>query len=238
MESSLFYLNNFVFALDKTSSPLRHTWSLAVEEHFYIIFPLLLVILSVGNVKRLFKWYLFTIPIQILIITMGNFDFQIINKFTNFRIASIILGCLIALHQNKLTKLKINFVFILFMIYTILVVVRFSSYDNFTITARYVLSMLFSSITLLYLLNLENEEVLLSKFLKSDVLKFIGNISYGIYLYHLPILFYFGVSFTQNYNSISIWNAFVYLGLIILIPIISFYFFEKPINKLRKHFLK
>src|SRR5262245_41609925 len=36
------YMGNFVFAFDLDPHPLRHTWSLAVEEHFYLIWPLIL----------------------------------------------------------------------------------------------------------------------------------------------------------------------------------------------------
>ena len=34
------YLSNFKFSFDYTPNPLRHTWSLCVEEHFYMIWPL------------------------------------------------------------------------------------------------------------------------------------------------------------------------------------------------------
>src|SRR5882672_2186860 len=33
------YLSNFHFMFDKTPNPLPHTWSLAIEEHFYLIWP-------------------------------------------------------------------------------------------------------------------------------------------------------------------------------------------------------
>lgn len=51
--STLFYVSNWWFTSTDQSyfaqflepSPLRHTWSLAIEEQFYILFPLLLVLL-------------------------------------------------------------------------------------------------------------------------------------------------------------------------------------------------
>ena len=39
------YLANFWFVQHDVWSPLKHTWSLCVEEHFYLLWPLLLTLL-------------------------------------------------------------------------------------------------------------------------------------------------------------------------------------------------
>ena len=41
--ASLFYVSNFV---ERTGGPLAHFWSLAVEEHFYLVIPVLITVLA------------------------------------------------------------------------------------------------------------------------------------------------------------------------------------------------
>lgn len=53
-ESSLLYVTNFVRARGTWLGPFEHLWSLAVEEHFYLLWPMMLVaILGTGGRRRL-----------------------------------------------------------------------------------------------------------------------------------------------------------------------------------------
>ena len=57
--SALFYVSNFYFVFDEAGGPLRHTWSLAVEEQFYIVWPLIVLFFSTRSLERI---CLFWIP--------------------------------------------------------------------------------------------------------------------------------------------------------------------------------
>jgi peptidoglycan/LPS O-acetylase OafA/YrhL len=52
--ANFFYLNTDYFASPAQSEPLLHTWSLAVEEQFYLFFPVLLWLLH--RYMRQYLW--------------------------------------------------------------------------------------------------------------------------------------------------------------------------------------
>ena len=93
------------FATPSENMPLLHTWSLAVEEQFYLLFPFLLTWLWQKRSGRL--------PRILTVITCGSFLFNIIGThyFTlgNFfllpgRIWELLLGALIAVKCPELLK--------------------------------------------------------------------------------------------------------------------------------------
>src|SRR6266516_3487296 len=58
------YLSNYYFAFDMSSHYLRHTWSLAVEEHFYLIWPLIVFYTPIKYSKNL---ALFIMPVMAIV---------------------------------------------------------------------------------------------------------------------------------------------------------------------------
>ncbi len=82
--SVVFFVSNFVFYaqsgyFDQASElkPLLHTWSLAVEEQFYILFPLLLLVLWHYSYRTLLPIFGLLFAISLLLAqTGGNFDSQ------------------------------------------------------------------------------------------------------------------------------------------------------------------
>ncbi len=48
-----FWSNGGYFARNSETEPLLHTWSLAVEEQFYLVFPLLILFLTRTGTRRL-----------------------------------------------------------------------------------------------------------------------------------------------------------------------------------------
>jgi peptidoglycan/LPS O-acetylase OafA/YrhL len=73
-------------------------------------------------------------------------------------------------------------------------------------------------------------------FLENRYIKYLGKISYGLYVYHHFMPYFFG-RFGYNVGGHSILlNSFFYLIATIIISSISWHFFEYPINKLKERF--
>ncbi|HEX9998181.1 MAG TPA: acyltransferase [Abditibacterium sp.] len=103
---SALYLSNFYFAFNTDPSPLRHTWSLAVEEHFYLFWPLLVYSLK-PQWSRNLAWLLPFLGVgcatALLCVAPETWPTgALIYRGTMFRITSLALGALIAFYEPQL----------------------------------------------------------------------------------------------------------------------------------------
>ena len=108
--SVIFFISNFFFFgttnyFDDlvTQSPLLHTWSLVVEEQFYIIYPIfLLIFLNFFNKKYFLIFLLTSFFLSISLATYFSMDHKDGSFFlTPFRIFEIIIGCILSLYDLK-----------------------------------------------------------------------------------------------------------------------------------------
>lgn len=233
---SLGFLSNFYFwkseknySLEGLDSPFLHTWSLSVEEQFYIIFPLTLVLL-----KRKFAAYL--IPIFIILIIGNLFASNFLSKhFSTFSFYMIIgrlweffLGSITFLIEKKNLNKKINTSLSLFFsiigIFLILVSLFFFQ-ENWSHPSLVTLFPLMGTILVLYFCDKRN---FISSFLFFKPLVGIGLLSYSLYLWHFPIL-----SLMNLVNTNKIINFFEVKFLLItfIMSTVSYFIVEKRLRK-------
>ena len=115
---------------------------------------------------------------------------------------------------------------------------------------KFLLLPIFSILLILRVSTNENDEKLLDKILSSKLLVSVGAVSYGIYIYHFPIIRYIDVNLFQPYfwsqiewGSLGVLAKFRYYDWIIQLPLysvlsfvvakLSFRFFEQPILGLK-----
>lgn len=91
------YLSDYGYAIWKVPEYLRHTWSLSVEEHFYLVWPLLLP--TILRAKRPDKIALLLYLVAALwrLANFGIADWTLAYYRFDTRIAGILLGCCLAL---------------------------------------------------------------------------------------------------------------------------------------------
>ena len=224
-----FFSNVYLSSLDfyvaepNKFSPLLHTWSLSIEEQFYLIFPVLIILfykLRLQSYKVLIFCFLFLLGINLL-------DVSSISKFYlfHFRSWEFFLGFLIMLYsqKNKIIFPKNSENFALLIIFVSLVIFDDGYIDNLL---PKVICLFGVSILLLNL----NDNLILSKISTIKFFSLIGAMSYSIYLYHQPIYAFFRIYLRRSFQEIGTSQHFYIIFLIFIISFISYKFIERPFN--------
>ena len=220
----LMYEHTDYFNLDTDLKPLFHLWSLAIEEQFYLFFPVLFLIFFVFKKQKKFViliFVLFFLSIFYYIIAPYFNEPSFVFYFTLTRIWEILFGCIIALkikekkYSKKITLLG------LFLIFFSVILVNYSISDHylrFIVIIGSGLVLIFSS----------NKGDLVSNILTNKLIVFIGLISYSAYLWHVPIYSIYRDMFTYEIPFI---NNLIILFITFIIASFSYLTIEKIFRK-------
>lgn len=235
------YLSNYYFAIDEADNAMRHTWSLCVEEHYYLFWPLLISFANQKTAKVLIGWVIPAIAIISAILSLMYLDngIDLVNKGSHHRMLTLALGSFIAYYESKLTNIKKGQLILAVIISgAFLLFGRLLFSQEGKVFVRFVSSSVFSVSLLILLIQSSFGEGgnIVKSFLNSAIMKFFGKISYGLYLFHQPILYYLGVSHMHEDVKVSLPYAILLLALCVGIPAVSFYVVENPLLKLKKKY--
>lgn len=232
-----FYKQSGYFDIYSQSNPLLHTWSLGVEEQFYIFWPIILLIASNCYFKFKNKSKQLVIPfiIAVFIISLAwsihrqNSDLNSLYFLAPFRAFEFCIGgSLVWLLKFKSDKNTINE--ILCVIGFTLVFYTILTYNSNTLFPSYnVLPPTIGAALLIY----AGSAKFSGYILRNRAVGFVGLISYSLYLIHWPI-----IVFIKTYNE-DVGGAFamsakaklVALILSVIIAIAMYYFIEQPFRK-------
>ena len=230
--SSITFLSNFLYWRESSDyfsaaahdKILLHTWSLSVEWQFYIILPIILLI--IGRIKRNRKILNLSILFGFIISLILSYKVSQVSPTTAFymiptRAWEMLAGGLVYAYFSKLViansfKSLIEFTGFGLILLSLFIFKTTTLWPSFNAVLPVLGSMLI-------LISNSNNSVLT----KPKVFQLTGNSSYSIYLWHWPIVFfisYFGVKDDQIIVIIGIFVS-LFLGWI------SYKFVETPTRK-------
>lgn len=235
------YTQNFVFAFDGSSNPLRHTWSLAVEEHFYLFWPLIIHMLSFRTSRNLAFGLIVGGLLTATLLTLLNVDYLagLLYRITPVRMISLAAGAVLAyvepaLHASPRRTLIIAACLAFCGIGGL--GTHFFVPPNWTPLIKLVCFSFISTGVLLASLSADDLSLPGIKGLQTGPLPYLGKISYGIYLYHYPIYQYLGVLHGIDEDKVTLQRIVVAIGLSILVAAMSFHLLESRVLRLKHRF--
>ncbi|MAI90024.1 acyltransferase family protein [Ponticaulis sp.] len=192
LSNFFFYFNADYFDVEASSRPLLHTWSLAVEEQFYIFWPLLLFVI----IKLPAKLRVAALVLVILAsAAFGEWQVRVDQSAAFYllpaRIAELAIGGLVAIMMKEFTfhtKVPNLIATVIHLASLALLIALFFVYDATTLFPGF--SAIPPSIATALLLMFPIRGPV-SYLLNNPVFRWIGLISYSAYLVHWPaIVFY------------------------------------------------
>ena len=223
------------------TSPFTHCWSLAIETQFYLIYPLILLGIyklvksrGEGRAKRglLFAGVTLLLALISVILMIVLFDPQQdasrVYYGTDTRAFSLLFGALLAILWEyrmvpRRLSASVNMVlgsvsFAVLLVMTIAI----NGSSNFWYRG----GQFFGTIlTVLMVYAVSGRKTWLSRFLSNPVLKWIGDRSYSIYLWHYPIILLISKGIKASW-----WITLIEIVLSVVLAELSYRFIETPIR--------
>lgn len=232
--ASLFFGSNFFFYVSTTEygadssllKPFLHTWSLGVEEQFYLVFPIIAIV-----VFNYFRNHFLSILMGLSFLSLLFSEFmEIRNSDLNFylpfsRFWELAVGSLLAYKDlNYKTSGEGMATKYLPMLGLFLIVYSLLFFDGQTPHPSF--HTLIPIIGSTLIIGFASQKELVGKVLGSTPFVWVGLISYSAYLWHFPIFAFsrMGEQLT-NYDKIQI------ITLTFILSIISFFVVERPFRK-------
>ncbi|MCH9852557.1 MAG: acyltransferase [Alphaproteobacteria bacterium] len=233
--SALFFGSNFFFYFANTEygatsallKPFLHTWSLAVEEQFYIILPLILFLCY-----KFARHYVLFVLLALFILSlqsaylMGQFNPSLNFYFTFSRFWELLAGALVAYHEVKYSAIKhkpfnnlMPLLGLAMIIYAIFGLDYGVTHPNFLTLIPIIGTML--------ILAFGTQNDIVSKALRIKVFAFIGLISYSAYLWHFPIFAFARINAVEFTNH----DKIICLAITFALSVLSYFVIEQPFRK-------
>jgi len=223
----------FYWGVDAENCPLLHSWSLSVEEQFYLLFPFLFIFI----IKYYKKWLLSSvIAVNILsfLLFIYGFQYKPIATFYNLptRAWELGSGCLLSiLTYNKnywLNKIHINSLYksllsIIGFVAVILSYIFIRIGDGIT---PYLIIPVTGSVFIIGFS--QDTRNIVYKLLTVPTLVYIGKISYSLYMWHWPILILAKNFYIDGNFGIK---PLYTIPFIAAVSIFSYHFIELPIRQ-------
>ncbi len=245
--AAIFYVSNWWYIMQNVDyfeqfavQPLKHLWSLAIEEQFYLVFPIVLLSLlsfirRLKSIRIIFLILLVISMIAMMVLYVPNENVARVYFGTDTRIQTLLMGVLLALvwppfqlkaKVNRQMRTMIDTAGVVGLA-ILFICFKFVSETNSIL--YYGGFFLISTVTLLVIASSVHPSGYFAKFLGNKVFTFIGSRSYSLYLWHYPIIVLIHHQFVQGQIPPLVYV--VEILLMVLMAEFSYKFIEQPFRK-------
>ncbi len=219
--------------------PLRPLWSLAVEEHFYLVWPLAVSKLPRRSLVGCLLGLIVLEPCVRAVVSIHNHQWQLTYFLTPFRLDGLALGSLLGILMEDASLrvrvqrwcLPVGMVAASGWLVLRWLLGDAFTRDNPTVTYNslcYFLVAIFSVCCVAYVLT--HRTSLLNNLLARRELAWLGLISYGLYLYQVPV----HEAILRMVPTAGRASIFIDSPITLLLAVLSYYGVEKPIMRRRR----
>jgi peptidoglycan/LPS O-acetylase OafA/YrhL len=224
LSNYFFYLETDYFNPFNQLTPMLHTWSLSVEEQYYIFAPFLIYFMSKFHVFKYFTVIVLTLISFYFAVSLTNSNATLSFYSIHTRAWELLMGTLLALVRKDFSCYKphwklsecMSFIGLLALAWSFVFFDQTTKHPSFMTIIPVVGTM----ILIFYLSHTQY----LVRFISNKILVFTGLLSYSLYLFHNPIFSAIKYHFIDQAFVLKIAS----LPIVFLLSFLSYKYVEKP----------
>ncbi len=230
LSNIFFFIEVDYFANTAELAPLLHTWSLGVEEQFYILFPFLLLVLKNKSTS-----YRNLIILSLLVISLLLSEFMVHRDslfsfympFTRFW--ELAAGSMIALNRRQLDILESSLTHNLLAAFgIILIFIPIFFYTKSTLFPGF--TALVPVVGTVLVIVFANQSTIVARLLSCQILVGLGLLSYSLYLSH-NVVFALSRNIGIPLSNLSTQIVLIFISL--CVAVVSYFCVEKPLRYIK-----
>jgi peptidoglycan/LPS O-acetylase OafA/YrhL len=229
---SLSYMTNLVLGyhwpVDSVPRPLGPLWSLATEDQFYLLWPVVLFLVLRGRQRA---GAIVALAVAVLMtlrmLTVNGPEHRLLFS-PDTRPVGLAIGCLAAFAYAARAEVfqRLRMIGPVALCICLLLVVE--NLDGWLFRGMLTIFGLLAAVTIV---SLVDGEGVLGRLLSLPLIVYVGRTSYSLYLWHLPVLLAFGCVFDQPASTARRWVA---VATCFAVAAASYHLVEEPFRRRRK----
>ena len=226
-----FWLKSGYFEVPPDSVPLLHTWSLAVEEQYYLIFPAVLIFFG----QRLSDKRIIAVA-GLMLISFVISVWQVSNQpgaayfLLPSRAWELLIGSVLALGIAGNERPTGVVAQVAVWLGLSMIAIAVFSYDEYTYFPGIAALLPCIGTAMLIWAGVQPHNPI-SRFLTNRAIVYVGTLSYAIYLWHWPLLSFWAVMYQESLTAMPVLHIIIVVVLSVIAAWFSLNFIENPIRR-------